>query len=536
MITFSKLGKHGRLGNQLFQIASTIGIARKNNDEYVFPNWSYAKYFKKPTRVSTAVLKPTLTYNEPYFHYKNIDLSSRHLNDLFGYFQSEKYWSECIEEIKDQFSFKDEFKLEVSTKFLSRNALETLTGNVIALSIRRGDYVNNPNYAQIPITWYYAALEEHFKGWKKNDTIIIFSDDVEYCKMHFGNYENIYYAENNFNNVDKSKYFDENKSAIEQLCLMSMCDHFIIANSTFSWWGAYLGEKSNSKVIRFPEHFDGKMKSNNIKDFYPERWIVEHESRIALSDVTFMIPVSFDHSDRTENMALNVCLLQKAFHTNIIVGESLTDRFKKYETYGCVYKKFNYKDFHRTKMLNEMAKMSDTPIIFNWDADVFISPIQILQTIESIREGADMVFPYDGRFARVPRLPNFKLLEKMLDIGLFTGKLFRGMYSDDRLSVGGAIAFNKESFFNGGGENEHFISYGPEDVERDLRFRRLGCIVKRINGVLYHLDHFKGPNSKSEGKFYKINHDEMDFIDSFKTENEMFEYTETWPWKKQFKK
>lgn len=537
MITFTKLGRHGRLGNQLFQIAATIGIARKNKDEYVFPNWQYSKYFKKPHRVHTGLIKPTLIYNEPHFHYKEVDLGPRYLNDLFGYFQSEKYWSEAVQEVKDQFQFTDEFKLSASTKFLSYNQVEVLKGEVIAISIRRGDYVNNPAYAQLSVTWYYKALETHFPKWKTDNTIIIFSDDIEYCKLHFGNYENVLYASNTFNNNDKSKYWDENKSAVEQLCLMSMCDHFIIANSTFSWWGAYLGEKAHSKVIRPEELFAGKMKANNnIKDHYPERWIIHSDDRIDLSDVTFMIPVCFDHSDRLENMALNVCMLQRSFKTNIIVGENFSDRFRKYENYGCIYKKFNYSAFHRTRMLNEMAKMSSTPIVANWDADVFISPLQILQSVESIRNGTDMIFPYDGRFARVPRMPYFKLLEKTLDVGMFGNKLFKGMMADDRLSVGGAIFFNKESFFHGGGENENFVSYGPEDVERDLRFRRLGYKVERTTGPLYHLDHWRGPDSKSHNKFHKRNHEELDLIDSFKTELALYEYTQTWPWVKQFNK
>lgn len=537
MITFSKLGQHGRLGNQLFQIASTIGIAKKHICGAAFQTaWVYAKYFKKPIPVFTSPVKNAHLYKEETFHYAEKKFTANQLHyvvDLFGYFQSEKYFSNALKEVKEQFTFKDEFVSQVSEKY--KPYLDH-TKKIIAISIRRGDYVNNHNYAQLPITWYYTALEEHFKDWKTNANVIIFSDDIEYCKLHFGNYKNVFYADNKTNYIDKTKYFSEDVFAMEQLCLMTLCDHFIIANSSFSWWGAWLGRKSFSKIIRPKEVFAGKMKENNsIKDYYPEDWICFEGKKIDLSDVTFTIPVAYDHPDRLQNTSLNVCMLQRDFDTNIIITEQFSDRFSKYEEYGCVYKKYNWPEFHRTKMLNEMAKMAKTDIVVNWDADVFISPLQILQTVESIREGADMVFPYDGRFARVGRQAWFKSLEKGLDVGIFGKTHFAGMSAEDKLSVGGAIFFKKSSFFEGGGENEYFISYGPEDVERDVRFRRLNYDVRRISGVLYHMDHWKGPNSKSHNKFHKQNHDELDRIYSLKAPEGLREYVAMWPWVKQFK-
>lgn len=531
MITMSAFGRKGRLGNQLFQLTFLIGLCEKHKTKLALTKpWVYGKYFKG-FQTHEIGQKPYTPVNEGQYHYNpeqfdNLDYVKKNF-DFNGYFQTEKYFDHCKDIIHKAFEFTDEYKAAV----LKKNK-EKFGKRTIAVSIRRGDFVNNPNYAQIPITWYYNAIQKHFPHWKGGLTnVIIFSDDIEYCKLHFGNYENVYYAENWFNNNDKSKYFEENPCAIEQLCMMSMCDHFIISNSTFSWWGAWLGEKKDSRVIRPKENLAGNLKANNNeKDYYPEHWIVDDENKINLKDVTFMIPVSFDHSDRLENMALNVCMLQRYFDTNIIVCEHFSDRFRKYEEYGCEYFKFTGKDFHRTKMLNQMAVRAKTPIIANWDADVFISPLQILQTVEAIRAGADMVFPYDGRFARVPRLPWFKNLEKALDVGIFKNQSFKGMFYADAKSVGGAIFFNRKSFLDGGGENQNFVSYGPEDVERDARFRRLNYNVQRINGVLYHLDHWRGLNSKSHNQFYKQNHDELDKIYSFQPD-QLRAYVNTWPWK-----
>lgn len=525
----SNFGRKGRLGNQLFQVASLIGLSNKYNQKLLLPKWHYAKYFNYTVEEGTMTSNNKIT--EPHYHYaEELGIKSPGINDIDGYFQSEKYWKNYGPIVKEQLTFKDYFINFVKEKY--SKALKNK--EVIAISIRRGDYVNNPNYAQLPITWYFTALQQYFPDWKTKN-IIIFSDDIEYCKLHFGCFENVFYAENSFNNTDKRFYFHENKSAIEQLCLMTLCNHYIIANSTFSWWGAYLGEKEGTKIIRPKEHLAGSLKVRHItKDYYPKNWIEFIGDKIDFTDVTFMIPVSYDHNDRHENLSLNVCMLQRAFETHIIVAEQGTDKFSNYNQYKyCDYVKFDYREFHRTKMLNEMAKMSKTPIIVNWDADMFISPLQLWQSVERIRSGAaDMVFPYDGRFARVNRIPYYKLLTETFDVGILSGKTFKGMdFIKDAMSVGGAILFNKQKYFEGGGENENFVSYGPEDVERDARFRRMNFNVERTTGAIYHLDHYRGPNSKSAGnKFYTQNHDELNKIYSL-SGKELRDYVKTWAWK-----
>jgi hypothetical protein len=331
-------------------------------------------------------------------------------------------------------------------------------------------------------------------------------------------------------------YFEENRSAIEQLCLMTLCDHFIISNSTFSWWGAYLGETSKSQIIHPRAILDGKLKAkNDTKDYFPSRWQAHEETKIDLRDVTFMVPVHYDHRDRMQNMSLNICYIQKNFNTNIIIGEQGSDIFSRFQDFGCRYVKYNYKLFHRTKMLNEMAYISNTSIIVNWDADVFISPLQILQSVEALRSGMfDVIYPYDGRFARVPRLQYFKVLEQSFDVGVFAAHKFNGTLPGHKLSVGGAVMFNRSKYFQGGGENENFVAYGPEDVEREVRFTRLGYKVGRTDGILFHMDHFKGPNSKCAGNPYdKQNHDELEKIYSF-TREELRDYVNSWNLTKQY--
>ena len=94
----------------------------------------------------------------------------------------------------------------------------------------------------------------------------------------------------------------------------------------------------------------------------------------------------------------------------------------------CEYVKFDYPVFHRTKMINEMVKGIHTNYFFNWDADVVIPPMQVLYSVTLMREeGFDIVYPYDGRFARVDRKVWFNKISKSLDAGIFAKQLFKGM-------------------------------------------------------------------------------------------------------------
>jgi len=445
MITFSKLGKHGNLGNQLFQIASLIGLGKIFKHDVVIPEWQYKKYFEAlpPTQniQSKLVEEKTFNYNLQQFN----ELSNNGNYDLLGWLQSEKYWKDAT-----IFRLKDCEKLETPT---------------IGISVRRGDYVDNPNYTLLQINYYLNAL---LRFNLSEFNILVFSDDIEYCKIHFSCLNNVQFAQGN---------------AIEQLTLISKCHSFIIANSTFSWWGAYLG---NGTTIRPNCLFDGELLVNDISDFYPETWISQdHEEKIDLSDVTFIIPVKYDHPHREENLLLNILHLQKYFNTNIIVGE-IGNHFEWLESH-VNYIQFDMDKFHRTKMLNEMTLLAETKYVINWDADIFISAIQIWQAVDMLRSGTDFVYPYDGRFARVPRSER-TTIAKYLDVGMLKSN-YTGINKGDMVSVGGAIAYNKQSFINAGGENEKFISYGAEDLERYYRFKTLGYEVERVKGALYHLDH-----------------------------------------------
>lgn len=497
MITFSHLGSLGRLGNQLFQIASVIGIAGKMGTQAIFPNWRYSQYFKN--QLPKGQVNNLLKIPETHYHYDDsfTKLNPEKNYDVYGFFQSEKYWDK--ETTLKQFEFDESFKHDIKTEYS-----KVLSGNHVAISIRRGDFVNNPNYFQIPINYYLNCYYKHFKGYN----IILFSDDLEYCKTHFRALHNITYA--------------AHLSDIEQLCLMSMCDNHIISNSTFSWWGAYLSQSKN--VYRPEKNMDGKLaQQNSEKDYWPKEWKVFKDYKIDLSDTTFIIPVYYDHLDRKLNLLLTINFLAEHFNTNIIIGEQGGNEFENLSEYAD-YTHFDYPVFHRTKMINEMAKMAKTPIIVNWDCDNMLAQAQLVEAVNAIRTGADISYPFDGTVQRTPRFC-FQHVADTLDVFSIKDNLCSKKHS----SVGHAVVMNKQSFIKAGMENENFISWGPEDSERFNRYNILGLKVQRIPGAMYHMDHFVGENSSNKNKFFKEN--EKEFLNVVtRNRTQLEQYIMSWDW------
>lgn len=486
----------GRLGNHCMRIMSLMGLAAKHNATWQIPVWPYAKYFSNtiPQGNETGVRLP-----EPHYHYAEDLLKDKTGNiDLDGYLQSYLYWIELLK-------FKEDYAETIKEKY-------NISENALAISVRRGDFIGNNCYYQLSITYYITALLKYFPNWQQRQ-IFIFSDDMDYCRHHFECLSNVTYVEG---------------TDIEQLCAMHLCSNFIISNSTFSYVGAYLAQRG--KVVRPVKNMAGPLAARNSeKDYWPSEWLIHDNEKINLTDTTFTIPVYHDHADRKHNLELNVCMLQRDFDTNIIIGEQGKHDFEYMGKY-CQYMHFPLQEFHRTRMLNDMAIEAKTEIIYNWDADVFIAPLQIYMAVQAIRNGQDFVYPYDGRFARVPRVPWFKRLEKDLDTAIFANQGFKGKNGKDVISsVGGAVCFNKESFIDSGMENEYMINYAPEDCERWDRWHALGYKVQRINGALYHIDHFVGINSSGSNPHFRDNHNELDKIRTMSAQ-ELREYVNTWPW------
>lgn len=499
VFSFSQLGKYGRLGNQLFQIAGAMGLAEKYGAQAAFPTWAYAPYFETP--LPHGPMQPNQV-TERFFHHHDWHLTGS--CDLLGYFQSEKYFGSTRLKLKESFVAEQKAKHQ-----------ELFQRETILIQVRRGDYVGNPSYYQLPATFYLSALITHFPNWR-DCNLLFTSDDIEYCRTHFECLPNATFSTGN--------------NEIEDMALASACDHFILSNSSYGWWCAWLGEKPHSKIVHSGHLFAGKMAGKDIRDYRPDRWIGHHREsyKLPLRDLTFTIPVFLDHPTRKENLDLCLFLLQSAFESNYIICEQGGHAFE-YTRQWAKYMHNDSKIFHRTKMLNDMAVSAETPFVANWDCDVIVPPAQIWMAMESLRASADMVYPYDGRFARMPRPEWLPKLQHHQDIGIVGDTMFKGREPEHH-SVGGAVLWHRESFIEGGMENEHFISFGPEDCERHDRAKALGFAIERTGGTLFHMNHYVGPNSSPRNPHFATNERELAKVRAM-SRAELRAYIDSWPWR-----
>lgn len=246
-----------------------------------------------------------------------------------------------------------------------------------------------------------------------------------------------------------------------------------------------------------------------------------------LLDVTFTIPVRIDSLDRLYNINYVVDYLNYNFNTNIIIFENGPLRNLRFNQNNILYQ-FERENslFHRTKILNSMAKLAKTRYIVNYDGDVILPVNQILKAYSLLKENkADFVYPYGGLFVDVSRkvikeeVKNFNPDE--LD---FTKYPNLGTES-----VGGAVFWNRYAFMQGGMENEKFISWGWEDRERYSRFNKLNYRCMRVEGPLYHISHTRLINSNADHSHYHTNIQEFEKIQNL-SYFQLKDYIKTWPW------
>lgn len=237
----------GRLGNQMFQIASTIGIARDNGTDYVFPAWEYSYYMNKSLPVGA--LNNTSDIHESGFHYTPILLNEGNKN-LVGYLQSERYFIKYKEEVMQYFKLKDEHRDYIRNKYGPLLA----HSNTCSVHVRRTDYLKLQQHHPVLSLDYYKEAMNKFP----DALFLIFSDDIAWCKDNL-----------KFDNTQ----FIEGENPIVDMYLMSMCKNNIIANSSFSWWSAWMNGTPDKKVIAPKAWFGPAYRDMSTNDLLPETWI-----------------------------------------------------------------------------------------------------------------------------------------------------------------------------------------------------------------------------------------------------------------------
>lgn len=248
----------GGLGNQMFQIAAAYSLSLKLNVDCIFDfNASFvstqghgANKYKnnifKNVNNGEVNFKNFKVYREPEFKYNKIPLVDNLV--LLGNFQSEKYLPENKNSLFELFNFEDEINNEVK-KFISEN---TNGSSITAIHVRRGDYLQNPNFHPVCTMAYYEKAIEIIDDEK----YLLISDDIDWCKENF---------------IGDKFIFSPFTNELYDLYLFMNCDNHIIANSSFSWWGAYLSE-NNNKVIA-PKTWFGPNGPQDTQDIYLNNWI-----------------------------------------------------------------------------------------------------------------------------------------------------------------------------------------------------------------------------------------------------------------------
>lgn len=245
-VTHERLGTNGRLGNQLFQVASAIGVARANEMEYVFPSWPYQKYFS--TILPGHHLDRVITHTEKQFNFYEIKLDPGRNYSMDGYFQSEKYFSACADEIRQVLTLAPEYAAYIDKRYGHHFARETCS-----IHVRRGDYLaSSEHYHNLDMQYYTDAIKRF-----PSTSFIVCSDDIRWCKKHFKGAE---------------FHFIEGEKDIIDMFISSRCDHHIIANSTFSWWSAWLNPSPTKKVIAPARWFGPRYAHFNTCDLIPAGW------------------------------------------------------------------------------------------------------------------------------------------------------------------------------------------------------------------------------------------------------------------------
>ncbi len=247
MITYLNLGKFGRLGNQMFEIAGTIGLAIRSGHKFGFPPWrnyDHASRFHSDEDICVQdyFVNP-LPAVEPG-EYKIITLRWGYWNitvpdrvTLQGHMQSELYFKKYANIIRHYFEMRPLSNL-------------VIPDNAIAIHVRLGDY-DNAYHPRLGMEYYGRALRD----FPMNSKWYIFSDTISEARKMFG--PNAEYVEGNHYMTD--------------FYIMRQFGNFIIGNSTFSWWAAWLSTRPG-KIIYAPQNWFGPICKESPRDIYCDGW------------------------------------------------------------------------------------------------------------------------------------------------------------------------------------------------------------------------------------------------------------------------
>lgn len=217
-----------------------------------------------------------------------------------------------------------------------------------------------------------------------------------------------------------------------------------------------------------------------------------------MSDVTIVMPIRVDSDDRIANLKTIIRLYSTLENIHFIIWEADNYQHLHIEENERISYSFCMDDnpvFHFTYYRNVMIKQAKTPIVIVWDVDVLVPEEQLCRAVDDVRNQQTVLsFPYDGICYSLPpdMSDNFR---NTLDweVLLSEEEKFPTMFG--QLTVGGIFVVDRERYMRAGMENEYFLGWGPEDIERLKRLTILDLPVSRVKGCIYHLYHPRKLNS-----------------------------------------
>lgn len=248
--------RFGRLGNEIYQYAAVISYARKHGLEYSLPSatndetWNPC-HFRHLAHPNWVEGREDILINEYQHEYQEIEFREEWRDKqivLNGYWQSYKYFDFCKEELLKIFDFPYE-----------------MNGGYCSVHVRRGDFLLHPTKHPVVTGWYLFQAMMHVYVKAGAVKFMVFSDDIEWCKQEFN--DNVY-------SYFKFEY-SEGRTEIEDLILMSNCEHNICSNSTMSTWATELNKNEN-KIIIVPSKdnwFGPNNKQLSVEDMYRPEWV-----------------------------------------------------------------------------------------------------------------------------------------------------------------------------------------------------------------------------------------------------------------------